>query len=70
MVVVEVGQVEGGPEVLDVMTEQEIVWCLMKVRGRLILVLMRFHQFCPSNLIGNMRRVKRNRQGDWKRRVC
>ena len=68
MVVVEV--VEGELEILDVMLEQEIVWCLMKVRGRLILVLMRFHQFCPSNLIGNMRRVKRNRAEGWKRRVC
>ena len=68
MVVVEV--VEGELEILDVMLEQEIVWCLMKVRGRLILVLMRFHQFCPSSLIGNMRRVKRNRAEGWKRRVC
>ena len=66
----EVVVVEGELEVLDVMLEQEIVWCLMKVRGRLILVLMRFHQFCPSNLIGNMRRVKRNREEGWKRRVC
>ena len=57
-------------EVLAVMMEQESVSCWMKVRGRLILVLMRFHQFCPSNLIGNMRRVKRNREEDWKRRVC
>ena len=66
----EVGE-EGQQEVLAVMMlELEIVWCLMKVRGRSILVLMRFHQFCPNNLIGNRRRVKRNRQGDWKRRVC
>ena len=66
---VEVG--EGELEVLAVMMlEQEIVWCLMKVRGRLILVLMRFHQFCPSSLIGNRRRVKRNREEGWKRRVC
>ena len=58
-------------EVLAVMMEQESVSCWMKVRGRLILVLMRFHQFCPSSLIvGNMRKVKRNRGGGWKRRVC
>ena len=59
-----------GQLVVAEMPEQETVECLRKVRGKLILVLMRFHQFCPSNLIGNMRRVKRNRQGDWKRRVC
>ena len=67
---VEVGVVGVELEVLHVRLELEIVSCLMKVRGRLILVLMRFHQFCPNNLIGNRRRVKRNRQGDWKRRVC
>ena len=66
----EVGE-EGQQEVLAVMMlELEIVWCLMKVRGRSILVLMRFHQFCPSSLIGNMRRVKRNREEGGKRRVC
>ena len=59
-----------GQLVVAEMPEQETVECLRKVRGKLILVLMRFHQFCPSNLSGNMRKVKMNRQEGWKRRVC
>lgn len=55
--------------VIGVRLEQETVECLMKVRGRLILVLMRFHQFYLSHLTGNMRRVKMSRQMNVKGRV-
>ena len=58
-----------GQLVVAEMPEQETVECLRKVRGKLILVLMRFHQFCLSCRNGNMRKWKRSRQRSEEGRV-
>ena len=65
------GEEEGSVVVaaVGVMLGGETVECWRRVRDKLILALMRCHQFCQSNRSGNMRRWRRSRERSEKGRV-
>jgi len=60
---------EGGKPVVGEMLGGETGECWEKVRGKLVLVLRSFPQFCQSSRSGNMRRLRRSRQRRGKGRV-